>query len=480
MPEPITTPEPAGRRSQRDGSGEAPSAPDEAAAPSETRRTSKIPWQRTPRGLDAQSRVQALIRRFHLPRRPLFWLAIFGPGMIAANAGNDAGGIATYAQAGAKFGYSLLWVLVLITFSLAVVQEMCARMGAVTGKGLSDLIREQFGIRWTLFTMVALFIANAGTAFSEFIGITAAMELVGVSKYIAAPVAAIVLWFIVVRGSYRAVERIFLLMTIAFFAYPISAFLARPDWLQVGRQTIIPSFHTDANYIKMMIALIGTTITPYMQVFVQSAVADKGVKPADYSLERADVYLGSLFGNMIAFFIIVATGAALFYHGHGGDIQDAAAAAKALEPLAGSGAKILFAIGLLGASLLAAAVLPLTTAYSVTEAFGFEKGVEMSFREAPVFMGIFTGLIALGAAIALLPGLPIIQVLLVIQVVNGLLLPVVLIAALRLTNDAELMGAYRNGRIFNAIALATTAFVLLLSTFYLLTLVLQPFGVSFG
>jgi Mn2+/Fe2+ NRAMP family transporter len=452
-----------------DGAAGRPERPDFASA-----------LRRTERDLPAQGTLQSIFRFFHLPRAPLLWLAVFGPGLIAANAGNDAGGIATYAQAGARYGYSLLWVLVLITFSLAVVQEMCARMGAVTGKGLSDLIREQFGIRWALFATAALFVANAGTGFSEFIGISAAMELIGISRYIAVPVAALVLWFIVARGSYRSVERVFLLMTVAFFAYPISAFLAHPAWGTVVKQTFVPTIYTNANYLKLMIALIGTTVTPYMQIYVQSAVVDKGITPRDYPIERVDVMLGAVFGDIVAFFIIVATGAAIFYKQGPVDIGSAADAAKALEPLAGEAAKVLFAIGLLGASLLAAAVLPLTTAYSASEAFGFEKGVSMGFREAPVFMGIVTGLIALGAAISLLPGLPIIQVLLVIQVVNGVLLPVVLIAALRLTNDRELMGDYRNGPIFNVIALATTVFVIGLSTLFLVLTLLDSFGVKTG
>jgi Mn2+/Fe2+ NRAMP family transporter len=436
-------------------------------------------WRRTERNLPSQGRLQSFIRHFHVPRTLLLSLAVFGPGLIAANAGNDAGGIATYAQAGARYGYSLLWVLVIISVSLAVVQEMCARMGAVTGKGFSDLVREQFGIRWAFFVTLALFVANAGVGFSEFIGIAAAMELIGVSRYIAVPVAAFVLWFVVARGSNKVVERVFLIMTVAFFAYPISAFLAHPNWLSVGRHMIVPTFQANADYLKVMIALIGTTVTPYMQIYVQSAVVDKNVTPADYPLERVDVYVGTAFGNLIAMFIIVATGATLYVHQQY-NIGSAADAARALEPLAGEGAKVLFAVGLLGASLLAAAVLPITTAFSAAEVFGFEKGVSMGFREAPVFMGIFTALMALGAAVALIPGLPVIQVLLVIQVVNGILLPVVLIAALKLTNDRELMGQYRNGPVFNTVAIATVVFVLALSSIYLLLTVLEPFGITFG
>jgi Mn2+/Fe2+ NRAMP family transporter len=333
-------------------------------------------------------------------------------------------------------------------------------MGAVTGKGFSDLVREQFGIRWTAAIVVALFFANGLTAFSEFVGIAAAMEMVGVSRYIAVPIAGVVLWLLVTRGSYRAVERIFLLMTVAFFAYPISAILAHPNWKDVGTSLVVPHLHNNSQYLIDMIALIGTTVTPYMQIYVQSAVVDKGVTPRDYPLERLDVYLGTLFGNTMSAFMIIATGAAFLAAGsHLVSINSAADAARALEPLAGSAAKPLFAVGLLGASMLAAGVLPLTTAYSVAEAFGFEKGVSFGFRDAPVFMGIFTGFIALGVLVALIPNLPLVSVLIAVQVVNGVLLPVVLVAALRLTNDAELMGRYRNGPIFNTIAVLMTVFV---------------------
>jgi NRAMP (natural resistance-associated macrophage protein)-like metal ion transporter len=436
------------------------SRPDGERAHARESRPKNLFQRRTERGLEAQGWLQSLIRRLRLPRSPLIYLAIFGPGLIAANAGNDAGGVITYAQVGAAHGYDLLWVLVIITVSLAVIQEMCARMGAVTGKGFSDLVREQFGIRWTAAIVVALFFANGLTAFSEFVGIAAAMEMVGVSRYIAVPIAGVVLWLLVTRGSYRAVERIFLLMTVAFFAYPISAILAHPNWKDVGTSLVVPHLHNNSQYLIDMIALIGTTVTPYMQIYVQSAVVDKGVTPRDYPLERLDVYLGTLFGNTMSAFMIIATGAAFLAAGsHLVSINSAADAARALEPLAGSAAKPLFAVGLLGASMLAAGVLPLTTAYSVAEAFGFEKGVSFGFRDAPVFMGIFTGFIALGVLVALIPNLPLVSVLIAVQVVNGVLLPVVLVAALRLTNDAELMGRYRNGPIFNTIAVLMTVFV---------------------
>jgi Mn2+/Fe2+ NRAMP family transporter len=470
MADPTRIPGPVAGRSDarpaREPTAQAGAADTQADEPRRTLRTLPYAGRRGP---------VALVRRLHLPVRPFLWLAILGPGLISANAGNDAGGIATYASAGASYGYSLLWVLLVITLSLAVVQEMCARMGVVTGKGLTELIREHFGIRWTLFATLALFVANAGTAFSEYIGIGAAMELLGVSRYIAVPVFAVFLWLTVVRFSYKAVERVFLLMTLPFFAYPISAFLAHPKWTQVAQNTFVPSFHMSAGYMTVVVALIGTTVTPYMQVYVQSALVEKGVSPVSYAAERLDVYGGAIFGNIVAFFIIVATGATLFVHGI--SVNSAADAARALEPFAGPAAQTLFAIGLLGASLLAGAVLPLTTAYSFTEAFGFEKGISVGFREAPVFMTIFTGLIVLCALAALIPGLPVIQVLLLIQVLNALLLPVVLIAALRITNDRELMGEYANGRVMNLIAVLTTVFVVALSSIYLVIALLQPFGI---
>lgn len=388
-------------------------------------------------------------------RSELFrWLAILGPGLIAANAGNDAGGIATYATVGASYGYSLLWMIVVITFSLAVVQEMAARMGAVTGKGLSDLIREQFGVRWTAFAMLTILIANGGTIASEFAGIAAALELFGVSKYISVPVIAIVLWWLVVKGSYRRVERVFLLLTTAFFGYIISAFLAGPDWGQVIRHTLMPSFRLEAGYIYMFVATVGTTITPYMQLFQQSSVVEKGITVAEYPLERLDTLVGVLFSDLISFFIIVATGATLFVHGI--QVQTAADAAQALAPLAGPYASALFAAGLFGASMLAAGVLPLATSFAICEAFGWESGVNHDFDEAPVFYSLFTGLIVLGALTTLIPGLPLFQVLVLVQVVNGVLLPVLLVFMMRLTNDRELMGDYVNGPLFNLVAWATT------------------------
>lgn len=392
-------------------------------------------------------------------------LAVLGPGMIAANAGNDAGGIATFSFVGSELGYSLLWILIPITISLGLVQEMCARMGAVTGKGLADLIRERFGVRWTALVMLALLIANAGVTVSEFVGIAAATELLGISHFISVPLAAISIWWLVVKGSYQRVERVFLLMSLVFLGYIVSAFLARPDWGEVAGSLITPSFRLDHAYLFTLIAVVGTTISPYMQVYVQSSVVEKGVTADDYSKTRTDVWLGTVFAILIAFFIVVSTAATL--HKHGIVIQSAADAARALQPLAGGYAEKLFGIGLFGASMLAAGVLPLATAYSITEALGFEKGVSRSFREAPIFLGIFTFLVAVGAAIAVVPNLPLVRVLLVTQAINGLLLPVILFAVMRLVNDREIMGAQVNGPIYNLAAWLTVVVVTALSLFYL-------------
>lgn len=405
---------------------------------------------------------QVLMRRWKF----LALLAVLGPGMITANAGNDAGGIATFATVGAELGYRLLWVLIPITISLGLVQEMCARMGAVTGKGLADLIRERFGVRWTAVAMLALLVANGGVTVSEFVGIAASTELFGVSRWISVPLAAIAIWWLVVKGTYQRVERIFLLMSLVFLGYIVSAFLAKPDWGQVAVGLVKPDFNLQPAYLFMLIAVVGTTISPYMQVYVQSSVVEKGVSVEDYGKTRTDVWLGTIFAILIAFFIIISTAATL--HKHGISVETAGDAARALEPLAGAYAQMLFAIGLFGASMLAAGVLPLATAYSITEALGFEKGISRSFREAPIFLGIFTFLIAVGAAIAIIPNLPLVRVLLVTQVINSLLLPVILIAVMRLVNDREIMGTHVNGPLYNAGGWLTTIIVSLLSLYYLL------------
>jgi Mn2+/Fe2+ NRAMP family transporter len=410
--------------------------------------------------------AQGVRRTVARRKRLLAYIAILGPGMITANAGNDAGGIATFASVGADFGYSLLWILIPITISLGIVQEMCARMGAVTGKGLADLIRERFGVRWTAVIMLALLIANAGVTVSEFVGIAAATELFGVSHYISVPLAAILVWFLVVKGSYKKVERVFLLMSLVFLGYIVSAFLSRPDWSAVAVGLVRPEFKLEHAFLFTFVAIIGTTISPYMQVYVQSSVVEKGVTPDDYSKTKTDVWVGTIFAILIVFFIIVSTGATL--HKAGIQVATAEDAAHALRPLAGRYAQTLFGLGLFGASMLAAGVLPLATAYSISEALGFEKGVSRSFREAPIFLGIFTFLVAVGAAIAIVPNLPLIRVLLVTQVINGLLLPVVLFAVLRLVNNREVMGRHVNRPIYNFAAWLTAIVVTILSLLYIL------------
>ena len=398
-------------------------------------------------------------------KRLLTYLAILGPGMITANAGNDAGGIATFASVGAEFGYSLLWILIPITISLGIVQEMCARMGAVTGKGLADLIREQFGVRWTALVMLALLIANAGVTVSEFVGIAAATELFGVYRYVSVPFAAILIWWLVVKGSYQRVERAFLLMSLVFLSYIVSAFLSRPDWSAVGVGLVRPTFRFEHAFIFTFVAIVGTTISPYMQVYVQSSVVEKGATAEDYAKTKTDVWIGTIFAILIVFFIIVSTAATL----HRADIRidSAADAARALRPLAGRYAETLFGIGLFGASMMAAGVLPLATAYSISEALGYEKGVSRSFREAPIFLGTFTFLVAVGAAIAVIPNLPLIRVLLVTQVINGLLLPIVLFAIMKLVNNRELMGSHVNGPLYNIAAWLTVIVVTTLSVLYI-------------
>jgi Mn2+/Fe2+ NRAMP family transporter len=412
--------------------------------------------------------VQSLRRTLSRLRRRLSeyrfftYLAIVGPGIIAANAGNDAGGIATYSSVGAGFGYTLLWTFIPMTVSLIVVQEMCMRMGVVTGQGLADLIREQFGVRWTAFVMLCLLTANTGVIVSEFVGIGQASELLGISKYLVIPLSGALIWFLVVRGSPKRVEHVFLVMSLVFFTYVISAFISKPDWASVAVNFVRPTFSLDTAYLFTVMALIGTTIAPFMQIYVQSAAVDKGIDKDELSVARWDVIVGMTFADLIAAFIVICTAATLFTHGIT-NIDSAATAAESLAPIAGNYAKYLFAIGLFGASMLAMGVVPLATAYSLSEALGFEKGLSRSFREAPIFLGIFTGLMAIGGVVALIPGIPPITLLLVAQCVNGILLPVLLVAIIKLANDPAIMGENRNSRLFNVLAYTTTAVVSVLS-----------------
>ena len=394
-----------------------------------------------------------------------------GPGLIAANAGNDAGGIATYASDGAQYGFGLLWVMILITVSLIAVQEMAARMGAVTGKGLMELIREQYGVRWATLASLAFLATTIGICISDFVGIGAALGLAHVPVQVSVPIAAVAIWVLVVRGSYKLAERIFVAMTIPFFAYPIAAILAHPDWGKVGRAAIAPHIHFTSAYLLLFVATAGTTITPYMQLYLQSAVVERGVGVDGLRAERAEVATGSIFANLVAGFIIIATGATLFVAGKT-NIGSAADAARALAPLAGRYAELLFGIGLLGASLLAAAILPVTGAYVVAEALGYEKGLSRDPREAPVFVGFLSATIAVCALVAMVPGLPVISLLVGVQIVNGALLPIILVFIWRLSRSAEVLGEHRNGRLFDLLAAGTVLWTSVLSVILLLATLL--------
>jgi NRAMP (natural resistance-associated macrophage protein)-like metal ion transporter len=396
-----------------------------------------------------------------LSMRLMALLAILGPGFITANVDNDPGGILTYSQAGAKYGYALLWTLVPTTIALIVVQEMAARMGAVTGKGLSDLIREEFGLRLTFFTMTVLGLADLGNIAAEFAGLASGFGIFGVSKYVAVPIGAALVWLVVVHGTYRPVERVLLVLSLIYFTYPISAFLARPDWGLALRETLIPQFSWDPGYIAMIVGLIGTTITPWMQFYLQASVVEKGITRRTLNLCRIDVIFGCIVTDVIAFFIVVACAATIYrYAGGSHELTDAADAARALAPFAGRFASLLFAIGLINAALMSAAILPLATAYNVCEGLGFESGIDRRLREAPIFYGLYTALIVFGAGFVLTPGLPLLKVMLISQIANGVLLPFVLIFMLLLVNKPTLMGEDRNGPLGNAIAISTSVIMI--------------------
>lgn len=427
----------------------------------------------------ARRRAQARRTVRRSPPRFLRYLSLLGPGLIAASAGNDAGAIATHSSAGATYGYNLLWTMVAISLPLIIVQEMASRMGVVTGKGLTDLIRERFGVRWTTFAMITLLVANGGTVVSEFAGIAAAFELFGISKYLALPVMGVVIWWLVVRGSYRRVERVFLGMSFVFFAYIIAAILARPDWGAVAASIVRPSIEINQSYLLIVIAIIGTTITPYMQLFQQSAVVDKGIAIEHYRDEQIDVAAGSIFANIVVMFIQIATAATLFVQGV--QVESASDAALALQPVAGPFATWLFAFGLLGASLLAAGVLPLATAFAICEAFGFERGMSRDWDEAPVFYTLFTLLIIAGVLVTLIPGINLIALLLAVQVANGLLLPVILVFISILAADRDILGRYANGPVMKAAAWSITVVVSVLAILLILvTAVLPLVGINLG
>ncbi len=406
------------------------------------------------------------------------FLSIVGPGIITANVDNDATGITGYALAGSQFGYDLLWLLIITAVCLAPIQEMVARMGTVTGKGLSDLIRERFGMAPTLWVMILLFVANAATTVAEFAGVGGASQLIfpfagGGARYLVIPIAAFAVWFLVLRGSFRIVERVLLVLTVVFSAYIISAVLAHPPWSEVLRHTVIPTVHASPAFVLIFISVVGTTITPWMAFFQQSNVADKGLSPQDLRFERIDTYTGILMLNVVAFFIIVATGATLFAHHIRVDPADPSAFNKialALQPLAGRYAELLFAIGLLNASLMAAAVLPLSTTYAITEAFGLERGIDKSFGEAPAFITIYTAMIILGAGIAMFPGAPLALITNVPNIINGLMLPLLLPLLLLLVNDKRIMGRYVNGRFANALGALVFVFLASVSLAFLVSI----------
>jgi len=405
-----------------------------------------------------------------LPRRRIRWLwlqfglliAVMGPGVVTSNVDNDSGGIYTYSLCGARYGYSLLWLLVPVTLSLIVVQEMCSRMGAVTGKGLADLIREEFGLRVTFVLMMVVLFTNLGNTLAEFAGVASGLEVYGISRYVSVPLAAIVVWWLVVFGTYRTVERVFLIACLFYVAYPLSGFLSHPDWSEAARGTLVPRMDMDLDGFAMVVGVVGTTIAPWMQFYLQSAVVEKEVEASQYGRLRLDVVMGSIMATVVAFFIVVACAATLHRNGilH---IDSAAEAAQALAPLAGDYARALFVFGLVNASLFAASILPLATAYSVCEGLGLEAGVNKRFGEAPEFYWLYTAIIAIGAGTILVPGVPLLRIILVSQVLNGVLLPFVLVFMVVLVNRRRIMGEFTNSLTLNVVAWVTIVAVVVLS-----------------
>lgn len=408
--------------------------------------------------------------------RPLLVLALIGPGIITSAADNDAGGIITYIQAGAKYRYDLLWILVIITFALAMIQEMSARMGTMTQKGLGELIRESFGVKWTAFALGTLLVANLATTVAEFAGLAASLEIFRVPRFITVPVAAIGIWLLVVKGSFKVVERVFLVIAMSYATYVVSGVMSRPDWANVFESTYAPTLRTNPSFLFLAIAVIGTTITPWMQFFLQATVVDKGVRSENYVYQKWDVYLGSLLTNVVSFFIVVSAGTIIWKAPHGVLISDPAHAAAALQPVAHGYAKALFSVGLFSASLLAAAVLPLSTAYTYSEAFGWEIGISRKFKEAPLFYGIYTFCIAFGVIVVLFAR-ELIDVMINAQAINGILLPVILVFMLKLVNRPEIMGKHTNSRIYNFVVWAMCIVLIVMTAAWLLGLI---FGKFFG
>jgi NRAMP (natural resistance-associated macrophage protein)-like metal ion transporter len=400
-------------------------------------------------------------------RKILLFLSVMGPGIITANIDNDASGITTYSVAGARFGYELLWTLIPTTVALVVVQEMIARMGVVTGKGLSDLIRENYGVKATFFMMLGLLIANFGNTVADLAGWAASMEILGLSKYVMVPIGAVSIWILVTKGSYRFVEKILLVACLLYIGYVISGLMAKPDWGPVLKSTFIPRVRWNSEYMMLSIAIIGTTITPWMQFYLQSSIAEKGIKKEQYKASRLDVVIGCLITDVISFFIIVTCGALLFPHGM--RVNEASEAALALKPLAGEYAHLIFSLSLANASLLGAIIVPLATAYYICEAMGWEAGVNKTFSEAPQFMWIYTMTIALSSLVILIPGAPLVFLMVLSAVINGLLLPFVLVYALLLVNNRKLMGEYVNPGAYNYISWGTVVTIIVLTGLLIVT-----------
>ncbi|MDA8242364.1 MAG: Nramp family divalent metal transporter [Nitrospiraceae bacterium] len=400
-------------------------------------------------------------------RKMLLFLSVMGPGIITANIDNDASGITTYSVAGARFGYELLWTLIPTTVALVVIQEMIARMGVVTGKGLSDLIRENYGVKTTFFMMLGLLIANFGNTVADLAGWAASMEILGLSKYVMVPIGAVSIWILVTKGSYRFVEKILLVACLLYIGYVISGLMAKPDWVPVLKSTFVPKVRWNSEYMMLSIAIIGTTITPWMQFYLQSSIAEKGIKKEHYKASRLDVVIGCLITDVISFFIIVTCGTLLFPHGM--RVTEASEAALALKPLAGEYAYLIFSFSLANASLLGAIIVPLATAYYICEAMGWEAGVNKTFSEAPQFMWIYTMTIALSSLVILIPGAPLVFLMVLSAVINGLLLPFVLIYALLLVNNRKLMGEYVNPGAYNYISWGTVVAIIVLTALLIVT-----------
>jgi NRAMP (natural resistance-associated macrophage protein)-like metal ion transporter len=440
----------------------------------------RIALPRRIRRLGGYLRVGSVLRlrsRFRGRRGLVAFLAVMGPGLIAGIAGNDAGGITTYSVLGAETGLRLLWLFPVTMVILAIVQEMAARLGVVTGQGLSDLIRDRFGVRWTAFAMLVLLVANVANTVAEFSGAAAATEIFDLSRYISVPIVAVAIWALVLFApTYKTVERVFLATAAVFVGYIVSALLAKPDWGEVGRAIVTPSFDPSISTVLLMVALVGTTVTPYMQFYLQSAVAEKGIDEEELRLEQADAIGGAIWTNVVAIFIVVATASTLFAAGV--TITSAEDAALALKPLAGDLAEGLFGIGLFGASVLAATIMPISTAFVICEAFGWESGVGKRFRDAPAFFSIYTFVLAIGALVVLVPGLDLIPVILGSQYLQGLLLPIVLVFMVLLVNDERLMGRHRNGRAANVLAWAAVGLVVALDAVLIGVGVLGVLGIS--